>query len=888
MATCPEAETLAAYLDGELFPEERERLEEHLAGCATCSRLIAETALFAGGEVTGGTRATGPNVLPAVAAAAVVALATTLWLARAAGWEPWRTDSREPLVAATAEARPLVPRLTGGFHWAPPGETFRGGTTGPVAWRYYAAAESVRQAAVASPSAERLGALADAHLLVGDVDAALVTLARATAASPDDPRLQNDLAAAYLTRFERQGGADDLAAGLEAASGALAAAPGLREAAFNRALALEGLGLSGEAARAWQTYLDGEVDPGWASEARSHLRELQQRAATRVTADPRVALRAAAESGDGTLSGLVTQHRLAARRLVERELLPRWGEAVLVGDAAGAARALAQASALAQPYAAQTGDQRLTSEVNAAATARSAGARALARAYIDQAAGERQVDAFDYTAAKPELQRAAAAFGTGTLGARRATIELGICDLFESGPSEALVAAARGIARTSTGDLPSRGRALWLEGVVEAKRGNAAASLGRYLQALDIFERLGEADTVAWLHYLVGEAYALAGDSRSSWNHRAAALATVGSAEDVHRRFGVLFGSGGWSLLSGQAHVALAFFRELADAGYAVDPQERAQLHGWTARAALQLADAGAAREHIQRASQAALQLPASSLRRWIVADVAASRGAVAADPIQAVAAFTRALTIFRGLHVEHRVPGVLLERARANRQAGNSLAAEDDLREGIQALERQRVPDPTANLWLTRLDGADQLYDEMIALELERQRPAEAFFWAERARSRRLHLANPEAQPATTSLSELSARLDADSVVLFYVLLDKRAVLWRVDHSGARLVPIPASPAELRSWVDRLDADLSAGEWTALTRVAASSLYTALIEPADIGPRQSRLVVVPDKSLDALPFAALVEPRSGDFLIQSHVVEISPAAGFYLRARER
>jgi anti-sigma factor RsiW len=39
---CPSDETLAAYLDGALTEEEREKIEEHLVDCTKCRRVVAE------------------------------------------------------------------------------------------------------------------------------------------------------------------------------------------------------------------------------------------------------------------------------------------------------------------------------------------------------------------------------------------------------------------------------------------------------------------------------------------------------------------------------------------------------------------------------------------------------------------------------------------------------------------------------------------------------------------------------------------------------------------------------------------------------------------------------------------------------------------------------
>ena len=47
---CPEAEQLAAYAEGGLSAEERRATERHLADCADCRAVLAETIAFVHAE----------------------------------------------------------------------------------------------------------------------------------------------------------------------------------------------------------------------------------------------------------------------------------------------------------------------------------------------------------------------------------------------------------------------------------------------------------------------------------------------------------------------------------------------------------------------------------------------------------------------------------------------------------------------------------------------------------------------------------------------------------------------------------------------------------------------------------------------------------------------
>ncbi len=888
LAGCPDSETLAAYLDGQLFPEQRERLEEHLAGCDPCATVVADVLRATGAGVA--TPRYPHGGLAAVAALAVAVTAGSLWLTVGIGWHPWRGAPRAPLVAATADARPFVPRLTGGFHWAPPVETLRGATMGATSsdsWRFFAAAEKVRQAAEALPNADRLGALADAQLVVGDADQAVATLARAIAADPTDPHLLSDLAAAHLARAQSGGDAAEYATAVELSSQALAAIPGLPEAAFNRALALEGLKLPGEARRAWQSYLDAETDADWRAEARQHADSLSgdEAPSQRATLE---ALRQAAEDDGPELPELVAAHRWAARRLVERDLLPAWGSAVLAGDEPRAVRELAAAKAIARVCASQTGDMRLRGELDEVSQAVGSLRLRLAKAHRDLAQGETLFDAMEREAALGELRRAARLFPPRTVGARRTTLELLVSEFSIHGSTDAMVAATDQRLAQSGDDPATRGRALWLRGLLAAYRGQAGAAAGFYLEALDQFGRLKEVDSTAWLHFLLSEAYMLAGDQRSAWRHRAAAIAAVPSMDDTQRGNDILLQSGTWCLLAGQPHLASALLDERSARSRPGSPFDRAELALQQAQLQWHLGNRRGVARSISSVAAQVLAVPDPTARSQLAAALAALRGATAESPEIAVTALSSALRTFRTRELLPPVPGLLLQRARAYRRQGQLGAAERDLREGIADLEQGPPQGSRSEIWLDRLVEASPLYDEMTSLALDMGRPDEAFTWVERARAHALRFTGGEPRtPAPASLAGLSHQLEPGTTLLSYALIGERSLVWRVDRQGARLLRLPVKPSDVRSWVAVLDADLAAGEWSQQSRATAAKLYRALIAPAGIEPRSGRLVIVPDRTLAALPFAALVD-SDGHYLLEAHTIEMAPSASGFARAHQR
>jgi tetratricopeptide (TPR) repeat protein len=282
---CPDAATIAAFVDGALDPAGRARVVQHLASCVDCAELVGEVVRTAE-ELPGDARPrSGPD--PAVeppkgrilwmrrrnlaAVGGLVAIAASLLLLLLN-----RGSQLDPLVAIVGDERLIVARPTGGFRYGPLRSPVRGaGDTEQL----HVAAEVARL----RERADRSNAAADRHaygvaqLVSGDAAGAISSLQTAARSKQDDPNILADLGAAYLTRFTANGDQADATAALASIDKALSLAPALEEALFNKALLLEQMERHVDALAAWTSYLERPGDPGWRVEAVRHRDRLQQR-----------------------------------------------------------------------------------------------------------------------------------------------------------------------------------------------------------------------------------------------------------------------------------------------------------------------------------------------------------------------------------------------------------------------------------------------------------------------------------------------------------------------------------------------------------------------------------------------------------------------------------
>src|SRR5262249_31645231 len=138
--------------------------------------------------------------------------ASSRWLAAAAvvaalaigGLVVGRQAFRSPLsavIAAAPSERPYESRLSG-LPYTPVQPVARGRTDGKPSWKLLKARDEAQQATTARPSADSWRAAGIADVLLGDVDAAVVTLKKGVEAFPNSAALQSDLAAAQFAQYK--------------------------------------------------------------------------------------------------------------------------------------------------------------------------------------------------------------------------------------------------------------------------------------------------------------------------------------------------------------------------------------------------------------------------------------------------------------------------------------------------------------------------------------------------------------------------------------------------------------------------------------------------------------------------------------------------------------
>lgn len=777
----------------------------------------------------------------------------------------------ERVVEAAGAVRPMEGRLTAVRRWAPCAEV----EDGPVSLREPRCAGVEETAAGVAEVArllqegleelsprERRRVRAAVGLIwnedPGALGNAVLVLEALTAAAPEDAGAWSDLAAARLLRAQRTGSPFELLTALDAADRALAAAPELPEALFNRALVLGKLGLFAAAEEGWSRLLDRELDPRWAAEAEARLGRLR-------------AARASVTAGAGPLR----------ERLLE-EAWPAWARAVVGEGDAG--RAQARLRELAERYAAATGDRLLLDATEPLGRLAPGVRRRLAESVLALAAAAEALDRLDGGAGTLDLL-AAAETGLERAGSplvHWARLSGVVASIYRQEWRE-VAPAARSLAAATEAYPVVRGRALWMEGLALAYRGRRGEAIDRYHEAGALFERTGERVFAGAIEFLLGETCQEAGSFSEAWEHRYRALSALALLvrSEPYRAHNVLYDAAEAALDQGLARPALDLAEASLELSRHLDdpavPAEALLLHG-RALDALERADEAAS--DFERGLESARSLATEGVRARLEADLerALGRTIASSEPERALTLLESAEAFDRRTGHRRNLLGPAMAEAEAHLALGRPAAAIADLDRALEGVEedRRHLDSPARRIAFLR--RARPALDRVVELLLAAGDPDDlAFPLIESLRS--LELAGPDGE-ARADPARLSRRLPPGVLLWSFHSTPRVLVSWAITAGSARR-SVTAIP---RVELERLRRELAdVGE---LPRAAGRRLLVRAFERLAAGVADElraagTVVVAPDPLFEEVPFHALVDPASGRHLIEDHALLVAPGSRF-------
>lgn len=194
------------------------------------------------------------------------------------------------------------------------------------------------------------------------------------------------------------------------------------------------------------------------------------------------------------------------------------------------------------------------------------------------------------------------------------------------------------------------------------------------------------------------------------------------------------------------------------------------------------------------------------------------------------------------------------------------------------------------------------EVYDALIEYEAGRGDIAKAFEYSEISRSRSLlammsaaevkrnghAAAKSESSASPAGIEAVRQSMPANVQIVQYAVLGNSVYCWTISRSGAKTVSMPVSRNKLREKVAAYIAAISKPSGTRVneSKRLAAELSSLIFEPIRqyLDPK-SLVVIVPDKMLSGLPFAAMLSPQSGRYLVEDFELQYASSSATFLLA---
>ncbi len=803
---------------------------------------------------------------------------------RLAGQEAW-----EPCVLTDAD--PLVPRTRCG---RPP----QADTT--QARRVRDALRAAREEIQGGSSATTLRAgallgLRSANASPAHLDSAVARLEQARRRKPRSPVILNDLAVAYLELGERDQQLMPMLRALDAIERAFARESTRPSILYNRALILQRLYMLASADLAWKRYLAVERDPTWRAEAEAHARRLEAAVDTvswkSLLRSPPAHMNAGARAD---IAARVRRSPQAAREF-GFPLLGEWGTALERGELARAARLLALAREIGAAARALGLDQSVSLAVSAidAAAGDSLRLRELSRGHVELERGYGLYNQALEARAAPFFERAERALRAAGSPAARWAAFYGAAAALNNVKYANGDRRLRDLLAESELEEPALvGKTLWALGLSQLRRGSYESAGRLYRQATPYIVRAREAENEGAVAVLLAEDLTLAGRPTDGQAEAFRALRMLSPFRRSTYLNSQLTIVASYARSEGLGYAALAVADEMVGVAMGIErPKTKALALCARMRHLIALRRLAHAQADLEQATSWAEKIEPGPGGDRVRAQVQLALGQVTRirDPRAAIPLLAKAVATYSSFGEELYLPTALYEAALAARAVGKRAQARSWLLRAIEHVERQRASFKGTEDRAAFYETVENVFDEMIGIEMEEGRPEAGFRMLERGR---IHAWSAEGRQASStdagaipaSLAGIGASLPEDMLFVEYALLPESIVIWTASRRGTKHHTVRVPRESVAALVEEFRRGASVS--SPASAAARARLFDLLVRPLGRelgGIRQ--LTIVPDRELYRLPFAALWDRRAGRYVVERYRVRTVPSAAFYVTA---
>ncbi|HKS26482.1 MAG TPA: CHAT domain-containing protein [Pyrinomonadaceae bacterium] len=769
----------------------------------------------------------------------------------------------------------------------------------------------LRDAAKKRRDAKSYHALGRSYLVAGQLDEAVQYFEKALGQEPNNATLQSDMGAALLELGRQARLRDDHneafslnTRALEHIDKALQLNPDLTEALFNRALCLQNIMSPAQAREAWQNYLKRDSQSKWAEEASRKLAELSERSAQPPSPSQLLDefLNAARVKDEARAWQLLSQNReVITGKMIPAQLARAYVSQSIKGRAQEAQQSL-RALLFAGELDQERGADPYTNELaNYYAASSDGQRRVLAGAIEEMRAGYELCMGNRYEEAERRFRTAQGSFQkvSDIWEARLADYWIAYCltQYDRINESNALLRALDEFCAQRSYKWLSAQALGWLA-TNHAILGKYSDSIAYNRRSLALAEAISDSYQMQKALVGMGSQYANLQQPRLSiecyYRSFYIALQTNSPPRQAMRSFT----QAGAALFTFKRYAAAAAFTMEAlslKTSESNDPSLLYEIHFNLAQIYSKLQRFDEALQHVAIGLQIADSMRETEARQKITAITLLKQANIwreAGDCAQALVYYNQGISLYEKMEFNLFRYAAYKGRLLCERTMGDRDGMERDIPALVQLFEESRKQIHEEQNRNTFFDTEQDAYDIAVEYEHEKHNYTAALNYAENARARSLFdaLSSRTRVEAAASGPELifqnvSQPPDIESVrqnmppqvhVLMYTVLPTKLLIWSIsrDHFSAH---------EKRLSADTIEADINVYLDSLRTgRVATESgakLYDILLGSAieTIEPGK-KVCIIPDKFLYRLPFAALISPSSGKYLIEERALLYAPS----------
>jgi CHAT domain-containing protein/Tfp pilus assembly protein PilF len=861
--------------------------------------------------------------------ASPLAVATTLLVVVGLSFGAWRlfvyqSDVDKGLIALGAayrDERPVEVRLTG-LGYAPLPNT-RGGVPRVDLNSRDRAAAILQDAANEHPGPASRHALGKLYLYEQQFDKAIANLEEALKADPDNAGINNDLGAAWLERGKDErlrgepgGGLESFGTSLKYILRALELDSSLLEALFNRPLVREYLGVPLQAEDDWRAYLEKDSASPWASEAQRRLELLKsQRNKTALGKEQtfRNFLAAMRARDDETAWRLLARDRDFPGSRIERRLLDEYLGAAAEGPALEAGEKLRTLLDVGDLEVAKGNDHFISDLVKFYSTATREQLVALAVGRARMHSGNEQILS-STVAARESYAEATRIFEENgdkynALNVRYSVAHSHLLD----------AQSLKGLSEFEAVQRESEsGGYNWLLGQSLNGIANAHIGLNNYSQALEyskhsleILGQMGDVVGIMKVNDQLGLEYLRFGDYRKALTFHWRSLSLAGETSGSLPPWRTYILTAAPLNALGLTDAAIDFSRE--SLRLALNAGQQVNISRSYASLGLMYANRhnyGEALKNINLALESGKSISKQDMQREAVAYSLLQLGNVhrlAGDFSKANESYDQAIRFYEQMDFQAFSYAAHKGKLLACAAGGDCPSVEQELETTLSLFEDHRQKIRETSNRNSFFDTEQSIYDLAIDLAYTAKNdPERAFDYSERCHARSLldlksvsdqRRESPgaeETHPASTfepvKLREIRERMPEQAQLVQYAVLNDKLLIWFVSKTRVESFRRDIAARELGEKVVnylRVVSSPSKGDENEERR-QAEELYKILIAPVEsLLDRQKQVCIIPDKILGYLPFAALVSPASGKYLVENYALLHSPSSNVFIQSSE-